>query len=98
MRSFVEVDAASRDGAVEVVELDRLFEDVDVVVFVSAGWIGARNVKEVAKLGEEERVVGTLCCFGLQPARYEVLRRRRHRCVHVTTSEAFAVADYGAEK
>jgi hypothetical protein len=53
VRSFVEVDAALRDGAVEVVELDRLFEDVCVVVFVSAGWIGARNVKEVAKLGEK---------------------------------------------
>ncbi len=51
VRAFVQVNAALGDGAVQVAELDGLFEDIGVVVFVGAGRGGARNLKEVAELG-----------------------------------------------
>lgn len=75
----VEVDAALRGGAVEVVEGDGFFEDVGVAVVFSAGGIGAGNVEEVAELGEEELVVGALGGSGLTPALGEAGGEGGHR-------------------
>jgi len=75
--AFVEVDAALGAGAVEIVELDSLFEDIGVQVLVGTGGVGTGDVQEVAKFGEEDRVVGTFGCLRLSPARYKVLRRAR---------------------
>ena len=64
----VKVDPALRVGAIEIMEDDRLFEDVGVEVVFGAGGIGWRNIEKIAELGEEELVVGALSRSRLPPA------------------------------
>ncbi len=64
----VEVDLADGDAAIGVVERDGAFEDVGVFSAVGAGGIGVRESEQVAELGEEEILVGTLRALGVGPA------------------------------
>ena len=75
----VEVDTAWRCRAVEVMESDRLFEDVFVEEVVLRGGVGVFDIEEIAKLGEEERVVGPLGSAGALPTFDKALRRNGHR-------------------
>ena len=58
--ALVEVDAAGAGGAVAVMKGDAALEDVGVVGVVGRGRVGPRNAEQIAELGEEELVVGTL--------------------------------------
>ena len=76
--ALVEVDETAGDGAVEIADFNGLVEDVGVEVLDAGGGIGAFDFEEVAKLGEEELIVGAFGGVGLLPARKEVRADRRH--------------------
>jgi hypothetical protein len=75
LASTVEVDAALRGCAVEIVKCDGLFEDVGVEVIFGAGGIRARDVEEVAEFGKEELVVSALGGGRLLPALAKIRTR-----------------------
>jgi hypothetical protein len=69
--AFVEVDAAKRLRAVGVVEDDAALEDVGIGIIFLAGRLRARDFEQVAKLGEDEGVVGAFRAAGFGPPRDE---------------------------
>ena len=65
----VEVDAAGgRLGGAAMMEGDGALKDVGVGLGVGTGGVGTRDAEQVAKLGEEEDVVGALGGLGVGPA------------------------------
>jgi hypothetical protein len=77
--SALEADASLGDGVVKIAEDDGLLEDVGIAVVFGLGGVGTGDFEEVAELGEEDLVVGTLGGGGVLPAGEERVRGIGHR-------------------
>src|SRR5690606_39262789 len=79
----VQVDAAGGGGAVAVVELDRLLEDVGVLAVVLDGGVGLFDVEEGAQLVGERLRVRHLGRRRALPAADEVLGCHAGQCTGI---------------
>lgn len=72
----IKVDLTDRDAPIVVMERDGALEYVGVFEGRRAGRVRMREFEEIAKLGEEEILVGALGKLGVGPAGDEMFDRR----------------------
>ena len=68
MPAPVKIDVAAVDAAVGVVDIHAALEHVGILFGVGPGRLGAGQGEQLAQLGEEKLVVGTLQAVGIAPA------------------------------